>query len=80
MSDDEWTDEDYYEWIEKKEAFDAGEYELDDDEGFRCANCEWADMTAPMNMEASSDEIAYGDEPVTVCPECGAEAVLAKNL
>lgn len=50
--------------FEKIEAFNEGEYELDDDEGFWCEECGWRGMMAPMIGGRKS-----GD-PIVECPEC----------
>lgn len=52
----------------RHKAYEAGVYELSDDEGFRCADCGWQGLSAPANLDA---DIEAG-EPITVCPECGA--------
>lgn len=59
----------------RQDAYDAGEYELDDDEGFVCTSdeCEWRGLTSPFNDDWGPEN----DASPTVCPDCGAETVLA---
>lgn len=50
----------------RMDAFENGEYELDDDEGFKCQNCGWRGLTAPANFK---DNWEAGDDFVK-CPDC----------
>lgn len=45
----------------RMEAFESGDYELDEDEGYHCLNCGWRGLSAPL----SEDEYRIVD-----CPEC----------
>lgn len=51
-------------------AYEAGVYELAAEEGFYCTECDWRALSAPANL----DGMVKDDEPMTVCPECGAAA------
>lgn len=57
----------------RMEAYESGEYELSEDEGFHCEDCDWRGLVAPMS-EHTPDEIAYQDEALCMCPECGGDA------
>lgn len=50
------------------EAFEDGEYELDDEEGFECESCGWRGLSAPMADEKHRD---IENNLLLECPECG---------
>lgn len=52
----------------RMEAYENGEYELSDGEGFECMECGWTGLTAPM---ADENERDLETEQIVKCPECG---------
>lgn len=46
-------------------AYEEGVYELDDDEGFYCEDCDWRGLFATFDLES---------ETAVVCKECGGVA------
>lgn len=61
---------------ERIRAYEDGEYELDDYEGFECSNCGWKGLTAPM---ADEDKRDVESEDIVQCPECGLTKVDSKG-
>lgn len=53
--------------LDRIEAYEEGEYELDDDEGFECTNCGWRGLSAPM---ADEEKMDLENEVFLQCPEC----------
>jgi hypothetical protein len=58
----------------RSRAFDAGDYELHEWEGFTCTECGWHGLHAPVNDEwfrDDQDRVVGDDMAIVVCPECG---------
>lgn len=53
----------------RQDAFENGEYELSDDEGFHCTNCDWRGLTAPLHNQ-DPEVIVQDDITICMCPEC----------
>lgn len=49
-------------------AYKEGVYELSEDEGFRCNECGWQGLSAPMADEEDRD---MENGVLLKCPECG---------
>jgi len=59
----------------RSRAFDAGDYELHEWEGFTCTECGWRGLHVPVNDEWFRDDhdgVVGEDLAIVVCPECGA--------
>jgi hypothetical protein len=54
----------------RKDAYDQGEYELDEWEGFTCTECGWRGLNAPMNDEPLESDTHPDDFSLTMCPTC----------
>jgi hypothetical protein len=54
----------------RRDAYQQGEYELDEWEGFTCTECGWRGFSAPMNSKALEADTQSDDFALTVCPEC----------
>lgn len=59
--------------IRRQKAYSDGEYELDDDEGFKCPDCGLHDMSVILLVDdfEGSDEEFFG----TACTGCRSESV-----
>jgi hypothetical protein len=51
-------------------AFDHDCYELDEDEGFRCPDCDWRGLSAPM-----SDKLLDDTDICVKCPRCNQDGL-----
>lgn len=54
--------------LDRIEAYEEGEYELDESEGFECESCGWRGLSAPMADEEDRD---LENDVFLECPECG---------
>lgn len=62
----------------RQEAFENGEYELSDDEGLFCWDCDWRGLSAPMNVD--NDGNISDDEEICMCPECGSNVYMKGSV
>ena len=57
----------------RQQLYDEGRYELSENEGFFCDDCDWRGLHAPMS-DYNAYEVVNEDQPLCKCPECGGGA------
>lgn len=57
----------------RQQLFDEGVYELSENEGFYCRDCDWRGLTAPMS-EYTMYEVSNDGKPFCKCPVCDGDA------
>lgn len=55
----------------RQQAYADGDYELSDEEGYWCDDCEWQGLNAVIDIEIDPDSDPE-DLLLCYCPECGA--------